>query len=219
MHRVLRQRKGAQRADPGAHLLPFLQRPGKLGRIRLNEGDVPRPARAAIANVGSTHVREHLAVVVDVGVVRPDYLALGRAQVLVDGVEEVVVHRVDEPEPPSLGRDVAVLVGVFVHRKAVNIVTRHAELVDHVRHFPIERHGVGQDQHDPLARLGGHLDAVEHVGDEREPDLLARHHHDVEVRVRMLVDILALDRPAAGQRFLITKRHMGRRVEIKGSHG
>ncbi|MFM9079617.1 MAG: hypothetical protein ACKOTE_05675, partial [Opitutaceae bacterium] len=68
VQRVLRDREGAQRAHARPHLFPFLEGAGEFRRVGLDEREVARPPRAAVADVGPAEIGQHPAVVLQVPV-------------------------------------------------------------------------------------------------------------------------------------------------------
>ena len=89
--------------------------------MRLPERDVPAPPDAAVTDVGAAEVLDPLRVVLDRVAGRKVDLALRRAQVGVDEVEEALPHRALERAWPRERSRVPVLVRVLVHVERVNV--------------------------------------------------------------------------------------------------
>ena len=146
---------GRELHDARADLLPFFEGVG-LERLRawLDVGQVAAPADAAIADVRAAQVGDHLAVVPEVGVRRALDLVFRRAQLRVELGVEVVLHVEQEGVRPGLRRDVAVLIGIFVHVEGVEVFAAHPVFVTELRHPGVERLRLRQndDQPPPLFR-------------------------------------------------------------------
>ena len=120
---------------------------------------------------------------------------------------EVVLERAHEPLREGLRRDVAVLVRVLVHDEHVQVPAVDPHLVEQMGQLDIAVVRVGQDQEALPALFGRLVDAVEHVRDEEELDLVVRHHLDAEVGIGVFVDLLARDAAHPLQYLHVPERH------------
>ena len=114
------------------------------------------------------------------------------AQPLVDLINEVFQHGMREARLIGFRGDVALVVGPFVHGEDVHLAAIHLEIVDQLRQRNIGfRLGIAQDQRDFPVVFRSFPDAREQGGDEHRVGI--EHNLDVEIRVRVLFQILAAD--------------------------
>ncbi|OPZ68562.1 MAG: hypothetical protein BWY83_02267 [bacterium ADurb.Bin478] len=182
--------------------------------MRFDKGDVAAPADAAVADIGAAHVREHLAVIVDIVAAREVDLLLRHAQLRPDAAKEVVPHPVLEAAGPVPRRADAVLVGIFVHVEGVQVMTRDVQLVDHFGDTGVGRVRGRQDHHELLPALVVRLlDAPDDVQEEGEAERgVVLDDADFDIFPRVPADVGLADGPG-----LLTNCQVAQRQVIR--HG
>ena len=115
----------------------------------------------------------------------------------------------------GLGSDVALIVSPLVHGEDVNLGAVNLEVVDQLSQRDVGLGlGVAQDQSDLAASLRGFLDAGEQGGDQNRMGV--HHNLDLEIRIGMLLQVLAADLAQALADFAILKGNViaGDKVEV-----
>ena len=131
----------------------------------------------------------------------------------IDLLPKVLLEGVHEAKLPRFGRRPTVLVGVFVHVERPQVPAIDPELIDEVGDFRIGGPGIGRNDHQLPALVGGRLDAMKHVGQPEELHVRVRHDLDAEIRIGMLREILAANLPHLANDIHIAKRNeRGRRI-------
>jgi len=185
----------------------FNARRAEFRRQRIDEGDVTRPARAAVDDVGApaAALREHRGIILDVLRRRVVDLLERHPQLLVDPAPEVLQAGMREARLIVGRRDVAVLIRPLVHREDMDVATVDPQHVDRLRdRFVDGRTRIRQHHGQTLVEHVAALNPGDHVGNPHAARV--GHDCDAEVRIGMAFEILAADLANAVEDFAVPVR-------------